>query len=232
MASPLKISAKVEIDARQARAGAKEAGAAVATIGDAAERSATAMQRLINASVGLHERLGNDNARAWVGALAAEGLALDQLRAKYNPVFAVLQRYKAAKTEIRTANAMGALSVDEMTAALSRERQAALASIDAIKGRNRALADTPAAHGGAHAFDSANLGYQFQDIAVTAAMGMNPLMIGLQQGMQVAVDRRLHGATHCGSGRGVHLADQSRFPGDNRPDGRRCCVDPVFFERQ
>ncbi len=35
-------------------------------------------------------------------------------------------------------------------------------------------------------FNSANAAYQFQDIAVTAAMGMNPVMIGLQQGTQLA----------------------------------------------
>lgn len=35
-------------------------------------------------------------------------------------------------------------------------------------------------------FNAANAAYQFQDIAVTAAMGMNPLMIGLQQGTQLA----------------------------------------------
>ncbi len=139
MASPLKISAKVEIDARQTQAGAKEAGG-----GNRDDRRCGVAIDDRDAEAdqcfgGLHERAGNDNIRAWTGALAAEGLALDQLRAKYNPVFAVLQRYKAAQTEIRTAHAMGALSVDEMTAALSRERQAALASIDAIKGRSAAI---------------------------------------------------------------------------------------------
>jgi hypothetical protein len=39
---------------------------------------------------------------------------------------------------------------------------------------------------GVRGFEAANIGYQFQDIAVTAAMGMNPLMIGLQQGTQIA----------------------------------------------
>lgn len=35
-------------------------------------------------------------------------------------------------------------------------------------------------------FNAANAAYQFQDIGVTAAMGMSPLMIGLQQGTQLA----------------------------------------------
>lgn len=38
----------------------------------------------------------------------------------------------------------------------------------------------------ANGFNSANVAFQLQDIAVTSAMGMNPLMIGLQQGTQIA----------------------------------------------
>ncbi|MGD9476149.1 phage tail length tape measure family protein [Shinella sp. G-2] len=115
--------------------------------------------------------------------------SLDQIRAKFNPVYAAITQYKQAQLEIRQAHAVGAISSDEMTAALSRQRQMTLSSIDAIKGRNRALADTPSvAAGGAglHGFQSANLAFQAQDIAVTAAMGMSPLMIGLQQGTQIA----------------------------------------------
>lgn len=119
----------------------------------------------------------------------AYGRSLDQLRARYNPLYAAIIQYKQAQLEIRNAHAVGAISADEMTAALSRQRQMTLASIDAIKGRNRALADTPPAAVlglGAQRFQSANLAFQAQDIAVTAAMGMNPLMIGLQQGTQIA----------------------------------------------
>ncbi|CAD7055469.1 tail length tape measure protein [Pseudorhizobium halotolerans] len=188
MATPLKISARVEIDPSQARQGAAEASRAVDTIGDAAGRTATEMQKLIAASTGLHSSTGNDNIRRWTGALADEGLALDRLRAKYNPLFSVIQNYKQAQIEIRTAHAMGALSADEMSAALQRHRQATLASIDAIKGRNRALVDTPAMMGGsARGFETANIAAQFQDIAVTSAMGMSPLQIALQQGTQLSM---------------------------------------------
>lgn len=229
MAAPFKISARVEIDASQAKVGARDAADAVQSItpaadqasaglskvaaasanlpkaGDAAQQVAkglssiepaakqaeTAIQRLINASVGLHSGPANQNAREWAGALAAQGMELDRLRAKYNPLFAVISAYKQSLTEIRTANAMGAISNDEMTAAISRQRQATLGLIDVIKGRNKALAETPAhsggyEHGGAAAFQTANIAAQFQDIGVTAAMGMAPLQIGLQQGTQLA----------------------------------------------
>ncbi|MCO6178814.1 phage tail length tape measure family protein [Ciceribacter sp. RN22] len=49
---------------------------------------------------------------------------------------------------------------------------------------NRRLA--AANQNGMGGFNAANAAYQFQDIAVTSAMGMSPLMIGLQQGTQLA----------------------------------------------
>lgn len=43
--------------------------------------------------------------------------------------------------------------------------------------------------------NTANLAAQFQDIGVTAAMGMNPLMIALQQGTQISAVLAQNGAT-------------------------------------
>ncbi|WP_322882622.1 phage tail length tape measure family protein [Sinorhizobium medicae] len=74
-----------------------------------------------------------------------------------------------------------------MASAIQRERQAALASTAAIKGRNAALAATPRfGRAGNNGFETANIAAQFQDIAVTSAMGMNPLQIALQQGTQLS----------------------------------------------
>jgi hypothetical protein len=185
MVSPLKISARVEIDASQASQGAKVAKDAVASIGGAAEVTTSQLQRLIATSVGLHDGPANQNQRQWTGALAAEGLAIDTLRAKYNPLFAVIQQYKAAQVEIRTAHAMGALSSGEMSAALSRERQETLASIDAIKGRNAALGAGAGQTRGMENFQTANLAFQLQDIGSTAAF-MPWWTVALQQGPQVS----------------------------------------------
>ncbi|MFD1330261.1 phage tail length tape measure family protein [Mycoplana ramosa] len=188
MAPPLKIAARIEIDGSQAQAGAAGARQAIETVGTAAAGAETKLQRLIAASTGLHSGPANENLRRWNGLLADEAMSLDRLRAKYNPLFAVIQNYKAAQVEIRTAHAMGALSADEMTAALSRQRQATLASIDAIKGRNRAIETTPRIGGaGVGSFHTANIAAQFQDIAVTSAMGMSPLQIALQQGTQLSM---------------------------------------------
>lgn len=143
----------------------------------------TAMQARVNAMVGI----GTKASKEWSGALTQQGAELDKLRAKYSPMFATVTSYKNSITEIRRAHALGAISSDEMTAAMTRERQASLQSIAAIKGRNTALAATPAVKGnGANQFNTANIAAQFQDIAVTSAMGMSPLQIALQQGTQLS----------------------------------------------
>ena len=196
MAQPLKLSIGVNIDAAGAKTGGAEAQQAVAGIGNEAQRTQTKLQQLVNATVGLNTGAANGNLREWSGALAMQGRSVDELRAKYNPLFAVVRSYKQQLTEIRTLHAQGVLSSNEMVAAISRERQATLASIEAIKGRGAALrqaaangraARSSAAGGtGAGAFQTANVAAQFQDIAVTSAMGMSPVQIALQQGTQLA----------------------------------------------
>ncbi len=183
MNSALRISARVEIDASQAPQAVAQVNQAVASIGNEADRTTTKLQRLVNSSVGLNTGTANQNMREWTGALAAQGKSIDDLRAKYNPLFAVIREYKSNVTEIRTLHAQQVLSTNEMTAAIQRNRQATLASIDAIKGRNLAIAAGGDRAG--NSFAAQNAMYQFQDIGVTAAMGMNPLMIGLQQGSQI-----------------------------------------------
>lgn len=118
--------------------------------------------------------------------IEAYGRQLDGLRAKFNPLFATVQQYKVAQAEIRQAHSVGAISANEMTAALSRQRQAALASIDALKQRNAVISDTPMQRSVSSTFNTSNIAAQFQDIGVTAAMGMSPLQIALQQGTQLS----------------------------------------------
>lgn len=65
-----------------------------------------------------------------------------------------------------------------------------LASIPAAAGQAAAGVDrltrTVASGAGAIQANTGNIAAQFQDIGVTAAMGMNPLIIGLQQGTQMS----------------------------------------------
>lgn len=139
------------------------------------------LQNRINGMVGI----GKAASKEWTGALADQGKELERLRARYSPLFATINQYKTAVSDIKQAHALGAISANEMATAISRERQAALASTAAIKGRNAALAATPSQRNGG-GFQTANIAAQFQDIAVTSAMGMNPLQIALQQGTQLS----------------------------------------------
>jgi hypothetical protein len=112
---------------------------------------------------------------------------LDNLRAKYNSNYAIIKRYKDAQVEIRQAQKLGALSIDEMNDALKRQRQAALEALAASKMAANATPFLPMAKSSNLAANELlNLSRQFADIGVTAAMGMNPLMILIQQGPQIA----------------------------------------------
>lgn len=153
------------------------------TVGKSIDNSvSTTMQNRINAMVGI----GKKGAEEWTGALADQGKELDRLRAKYSPLFNTINNYKTAVADIRRAHAVGAISANEMAAAISKERQAALASTAAIKGRNAALSDTPTGRSGGPSPYTSNIAAQFQDIGVTAFGGMSPLQIALQQGTQLS----------------------------------------------
>ena len=116
--------------------------------------------------------------------IEAYGRALDDTRAKYNPMFAAVRSYRAELAAIRAAHATGAISADEMNAAIGRTRTAALASIAAIKGRTTAIGQM-ASGSRLAAMQSRMLLYQLNDIGVSLAGGMSPLMVLVQQGSQI-----------------------------------------------
>lgn len=119
-----------------------------------------------------------------VADVAAYGRALDDLRAKHNPLFAVVRGYRSTLTEILQAPRVGEISADEMTAAISRERQATLASIAGINGRTTAPGGMTATRNASYRM--ANLSFQLQDIKGSFASGMNPFMVMAQQGSQIS----------------------------------------------
>ncbi|OCJ65018.1 hypothetical protein A6U97_12010 [Agrobacterium tumefaciens] len=114
--------------------------------------------------------------------IAAYGAELDRLRARYNPLYATIVNYRSVQADIREAHKLGAISADEMSAALSRQRQATLAVIAAQKGRDTgAGASSPAND----RFRRQNMSYQVFDVLQTASMGMPLSMIAAQQGPQI-----------------------------------------------
>lgn len=134
----------------------------------------------INAATGVSSGVSRD-----AEDIAAYGRALDQTRAKYNPMFAAISRYRSELAEVRQAHAVGAISADEMTAAISRLRQASLQEIGVIKGRVQGY-QAMEKQGGLARFQMVQLGYQLNDIGVSLASGQNPFVVMVQQGAQIA----------------------------------------------
>lgn len=153
-----------------------------AAVGKGIDRAMpAAVQDRINKMVGIQTAATKE----WTGALAEQGKELERLRARFNPIFSTISSYKSAIGEIRAAHRLGAISADEMAAAIQRERQAALSSIAAIKQRNAALSDTPNPRGAPGSFNTSNLAAQGFDIVATAGF-MPWYTVALQQGPQVA----------------------------------------------
>jgi len=115
-------------------------------------------------------------------------MEVERLTAKYQPLAAATKSYEASVSEIERAHRMGILSATQMQRALDAERMAyeRLKNSATTAGAAMKAANANAPTGNANRMNTANIGFQFQDIAVTSAMGMSPLMIGLQQGTQLA----------------------------------------------
>lgn len=108
------------VDNSDARRGLKDTQSDFDATGAAARSAEPHVQRLVEATTGLSRAQSANRNRG--EDIAAYGAQLDGLRAKYNPLFAVTQRYKQEVAEIREAQRLDAISTDEMTAAISRQR--------------------------------------------------------------------------------------------------------------
>lgn len=155
---------------------------------------ATALVARINQSTGVNPAIGQSTAD-----YLRQGQAMDDLRARYNPLFAAVRNYKTAVAGVKRAHLEGAISADEMAAAISRERQASLASIAAIKGRSTAITGMAVASQRAgHRMQQ--MFYQVNDVGVSLAGGMNPFVVMAQQGTQIA---QIYGFGNGGAGAAV-----------------------------
>ncbi|MEH3093363.1 MAG: phage tail length tape measure family protein [Agrobacterium cavarae] len=189
IAAQLRYKNRVEEIAQAQAAGAVSASQAI----DLRMREKSSLDALVgslnNVAAARKASAENAVARATInpdrGAdVAAYGAELDKLRMRYNPLFAVITNYKRVQADIRQAHAVGAISADEMSAALDRQRTSTLASIDAIKGRNKAINDSAGSKGSQN-FQTANLAFQVQD-TITTAPFMPWYTVALQQGPQIA----------------------------------------------
>lgn len=146
----------------------------------ATAQATTAMQDQINRATGVMSPTGMSAAE-----MLQQGQALDNLRAKFNPIFGVVRQYRNEVSEMRAAHLAGAISADELAAAISRSRQAALGSIAAYKNQSAAIAQMSRASRGA-TLRMQQMFFQVNDIGVSLAGGMNPFIVMAQQGTQIA----------------------------------------------
>lgn len=151
-------------------------GGSLSRAADGASKAAPPMERMAKS---LADQ--DDHVRAF-------RMEVERLTLKYQPLAQATRNYEAAIGDIQRAHKIGVIDAQQMTQALDRERQAyeKLRTSAASAGAAVKAANSNNGVSGAQRAAGINAGYQFQDIAVTAAMGMNPLMIGLQQGTQLA----------------------------------------------
>jgi hypothetical protein len=136
-------------------------------------RIETTVQRLIASNTGLVGSTGGS-----IAAQLQHGAALDDLRARFDPLFAASRRYELELREIAEAERLGAISATG--AGQARERAAQ--SLAPLSGQLRQVG-TVAQNTGAYV---TQLGFQANDVMVMMAAGQNPMMMAMQQGTQVS----------------------------------------------
>ncbi|MCV0424671.1 MAG: phage tail length tape measure family protein [Roseibium sp.] len=181
MTQPLKMAMLATLDSSGVKAGASDAKSALATISAEAKKAETSLQAAINAQLGIG-RPANSNRATDVQKY---GSALDDLRAKYNPLFAAQRKYKAELDDIRRAQKLGAISASEAAAALQRTKAGFAAYTVGLRqsqaGLNAHSASTKLA-----THELTNLSYQSIDITQQLLSGQSFAMIMAQQSGQVA----------------------------------------------
>lgn len=181
--------------ASETKRGMDEAGRSVGPLetafGQAAAKikaAAASVQQSIERMTGAGRDFASDSRRADIAAYGAE---LDRLRAKFSPLFAAQQAYRANLAEINQALRVGAINEKEYADAVARTKAQFAGQVQQIRGVSQATnqaAGTAQAHAGAvklQAFQLANLGQQLQDVFVQLGSGTSALTVLVQQGPQI-----------------------------------------------
>jgi len=163
---------------RQAGASARDAASGATTLTSAYGRTSAAA---INAALGI-DKIGRATADR-ASDIQAYGRGLDELRARYNPLFAVQQRFEAEMVQLSQAYRVGALNSEEYSAAMQRLQGALRLQTAEVQRVGRALAaGRPHYAGFGNAAQQA--GYQVGDFFVQIESGTPILRAGIQQGTQ------------------------------------------------
>ena len=147
---------------------------------DKAFAPTSAVQKRINELTGVVQKSGKE----WQGALANQSKALDDLRKKYNPLYAAQQQYLAGLKDIKTAHAIGAISTNEMAAAITAEKAAFASRVTYINTANKGLKESGAV-AKLTANQMLNLSRQGNDVITMFALGAPPMQIFASQAGQI-----------------------------------------------
>lgn len=130
----------------------------------AEQRAMERWQSTVDKTLGLEIRLRRDAEKAAIASANAVALGYATQEEALRTLMALEKNHAQQLAQVRDAS-QGAVAANDNFANSAR--------------RLAAVNDTAS-------FSTANLAAQFQDIAVTSAMGMNPLQIALQQGTQIS----------------------------------------------
>lgn len=168
------VSIGPAVDAMNAKLAIAAEVAERAQIQLAAVAKAQSAQSIINSQFGIG---ANDNSASRAADIAALGNSLDELRAKYSPLFSAQQTYLATLKDLNSIEARTALTENERAAAIQRTKDAFAGQVTAIKGAATAT--------GLASFQMTNLGFQINDVATMLASGASPFQVIATQGGQV-----------------------------------------------
>ncbi|PZO81599.1 MAG: hypothetical protein DI629_03420 [Mesorhizobium amorphae] len=195
------VSSDQARDASGRFAAANDASAASArSAADALREQASAQNQTQAAAerfAGVRPGLNFDARQTRQNDLNSYGRALDDLRAKYNPLYAAERAHMENLDGIAAAARMGAISEAERASAVTRA--------NAIYSNQNALMGSSAASTKLAAHEITNMSAQLADLGVQLASGQSPLMAIVQQGPQIGAimgDRGLTGII-TGVGQGL-----------------------------
>lgn len=132
----------------------------------------------VNLSPASDARLSADVFREHFRAMDDQAAAAGRLKAAIDPLAAAQDRYNAELMEARSLHAAGAISARELAAAEGLLKNRLESTTAMLAARNGGLTRLQSA-------SRLNLARQGADVFTTAAMGMSPAMIAIQQGPQI-----------------------------------------------
>lgn len=154
----------------------------------ATQQAVTARQKIIEVATGINS---SSATKSRGEDIRAYGQELDNLRAKYNPLFAAQREYKARLEEINRATRVGALTEKEKATAVMDTKVAFVQQVNSLRGVADAQEKATKSgkqlqtQTGLNRAEMINLSRQIQDVGVSLAGGQNPFLVLIQQGAQI-----------------------------------------------